>query len=406
MPIQNHIVTGIDIGTHAVRVVIAEWDTKNGSPKILGIGTVESHGLRHGYIVNHGEAARNIAAAIAKAEKEAGVKVRHAFLSSGGVGLEGYTGYGAAMVSRADNEVSAEDIEKAISASEATVPGIQNKKVVYLIPLAYRLDGKEVLGKPSGMRGIKLEVKVLFITMLAQHVGDIIHAAEEAGIEVDDIFPSPIAASFVTLTRQQKTAGCILANIGAETVSIVVFEDNTPVSLKVFPLGSMNITNDIALGFRISLEEAEEVKTGRMNDSRYARRRVEEIVGARLSDIFELIEAHLKKIDRSGLLPAGIVLTGGGASIEQVSELAKSTLKIPSRVSASSFGGAGGHGGISNARGKIEGYVQEIKNLPAWTVAYGLCVMGLFVEKEDRGLRIKARSAYRKITGFLKQFLP
>ncbi|MCI0542253.1 cell division protein FtsA [bacterium] len=417
MPINRHIVTGIDVGTHSVRAVIADWNSDTGVPRILGIGTAESRGLRYGYIVNQTEAAKSIAFAVAKAEKASGIKVRHAFLSSGGVGLEGYTGYGATMVSRADNEVSSEDIEKAIAASETTVPGIQNKKVIYLIPLGFRLDGKEVLGKPEGMKGIKLEVRVLFVTMLAAHVADLISASEEAGVEVDDILPSPVAASMVTLTRQQKTAGCLLANVGAETVSIVVFENNTPVSLKVFPLGSTDITNDIALGFRISLEEAEEVKTGRANDPRYARRRLEEIVQARLSDIFELIDAHLKKIDRSELLPAGIVLTGGGSDIDQIADLAKTALKIPSRIGYPSFGN-GSNGNITSrgalratkasAREQAQGanYIHEIKNIPAWTVAYGLCVMGLFAEKEDRGLWSKLRGVGRKIANFLKQFLP
>lgn len=414
MGTPRNIVTGIDVGTYSVRVVIAEWRADEGVPHILGIGVSDSHGLRHGYIVNQTEAARSIASAVEKAEKTSGFRVRHAFISSGGMGLEGYTAYGAAMVTRADGEVSRDDVEKAIAASEMTVPGIQNKKVIYLIPLAYRVDGKEVLGKPEGMRGTKLEVKALFVTSISAHINDLIRAVEDAGIEVDDIFPSPVAGSAVTLTRQQKTAGCILANIGAETVSIVVFENNTPVSLKVFPIGSNDITNDIALGFRVSLEEAEEIKTGRISDSRYAKRRTDDIVAARLSDIFELVEAHLAKIDRSGLLPAGIVLTGGGSQIGTIAESAKTALKIPSRIGYPTFGMQNNNKempiqqAVERARknsGK-DNYLQEIKNVPSWTVAYGLCIMGFFAGKEPSGFGKRVKEISMKIIEFFKQFLP
>ncbi len=397
---NRNIVTGIDVGTHSVRAVIAEWNGEEKTPRILGMGIAESHGLRHGYIVNGGDAVRSISSAVAKAEKAAGVKVRRAFVSSAGVGLEGFTGYGAAMVSRADGEVSDMDVEKAISMSESTVPGIQNKKVIYLIPLAYRLDGKEVLGKPQGMRGVKLEVKTLFITSLAQHVNDLLSAVEEAGIEVEDVFPAPIAASFVTLTRQQKTAGCLLANIGAETCSIVVFENNIPISLKVFPIGSSDITNDVALGLKISLEEAEDIKTGRAGDPPGGRRRLDDIMNARLSDIFELVDAHLKKIDRSGLLPAGIVITGGGSGIEAITDFAKNTLKIPSRIGYPSFGVP------TNSAGTQQKQHSEVRSVPSWTVAYGLCVMGLSAGREAPTWRHTAKGMKRKIADFVKQFLP
>jgi len=409
MPAQRNIVTGIDVGTFSVRVVIAEWRAGENAPRILGTGVAESRGLRHGYIVNQTEASKSIAVAVGKAEKASGMRVRHAFLSSGGVGLEGYTAYGATMVSRADGEVSADDVEKAIAASELTVPGIQNKKVIYLIPLAFRVDGKEVLGRPEGMRGMKIEVKALFVTSLAAHINDLIRTVEDTGIDVDDIFPSPIAGSAVTLTRQQKTAGCVLANVGAETVSIVVFENNIPVSLKVFPIGSTDITNDIALGFRISLEEAEDVKTGRTSDARYAKRRTEDIVSARLSDIFELVEAHLKKIDRSGLLPAGIVLTGGGSQIAAIADLAKTALKLPSRIGYPAFGARGSEESIQQMAkrgGKAENPLQEIKHVPSWTVAYGLCVMGFFADREPSGWSKKLWEIFRKIAEFFKQFLP
>jgi len=154
-----------------------------------------------------------------------------------------------------------------------------------------------VLGKPQGMRGTKLEVESLFITTFEQHLNDLVTAIENTGIAVEDIMASSLAASFVMLTKAQKRAGCVLANIGAETVSIVVFENSTPISIKVFPLGSNDITNDIALGLKIPLEEAEKIKRGGMSSANYSKRKLDEIIAARLTDIFELIQAHLKRFN-------------------------------------------------------------------------------------------------------------
>ena len=157
--------------------------------------------------------------------------------------------------------------------------------------------------KAVGMKGLRLEAKVLFITCLNQHLKEFLEAVEMANIEVEDIMASPIAASFVTITKRQKTAGCVLANIGAETLSIAVFENNIPISLQVFPIGGSEITNDIALGLKIPIEEAEQLKLGRVLNH-YPKKKLEDIVEARLSDIFELIEAHLKKSAKAAFWPA------------------------------------------------------------------------------------------------------
>lgn len=409
---KRDIVTGIDIGTHSVRVVVSEWNTEEPLPHIIGTGIEESRGLRHGYIVNTEEAIRSIRAATSKAEKSSGVKIRRAFISAGGIGLEGITTVGAGMVSRPDGEVADIDITKAIEGSEANLRELQNKRIIHTIPISYRLDGKEVLGNPVGMKGVKLEVKILFITALAQHINDIIRAVEDAGVEVDDIFPAPLAAGYVTLNRHQKTAGCVLANIGAETVSIVVFENNIPVSLKVFPIGATDITNDIALGLKISLDEAENIKLGEVPaDIRFPKKKLDDIILARLSDIFELIEHHLKKIDRNGLLPAGIILTGGGSGIHSITEVAKMALRLPSRIGYPTYGKKTAVGMVqaNDATEKEMGalFKGEAKNIPAWTVAYGLCILGFTSEKEEKRQWKHAVKGWReKMVEFFKQFLP
>jgi cell division protein FtsA len=219
-----------------------------------------------------------------------------------------------------------------------------------------------------------------------------IEAVEEAGISVQDVMASPIAASLVTLTKSQKIAGCVLANIGAETVSIAVFENNIPVSLEVFPIGSTDITNDIALGLKVPLEEAEQIKIGAITGASYPRKKLEEIVSARLSDIFELIEAHLKKIGRNGLLPAGIILTGGGSSLSGIEDMAKASLRLPSRLANLNLG-------LADKQGTRES---------SWAVSYGLCILGLHAEEDlpiDTSTRIFENSK-KTLIAWLKQFLP
>lgn len=393
---SRSLVAGIDIGTYHVKVVIANSQERNekGFPKIIGIGTAESRGLRHGYIVNIQDVVDSIKAALNEAETRAGVRIKRAFISVGGIGLGSITSTSSTIISRADSEITSLDIKKVQEQCEKDIPtsAALNKKIIHSIPIQYKIDGRVVLGKPEGMKGNKLEVKTLYITCLEHHLNDIIQAVEEAGVSVQDVMASPIAASLVTLTKSQKIAGCVLTNIGAETVSIAVFENNMPVSLEIFPIGSTDITNDIALGLKVPLEEAEQIKIGAITGNSYPRKKLEEIISARLSDIFELIEAHLKKIGRNGLLPAGIVITGGGSGLTSIEELAKVSLKLPSRIGIV-------HLGLSDK--------QSYKD-STWAVAYGLCILGLHADEDmpiDNSSRILG-SAWKKIVMWFKQFLP
>src|SRR3989344_3901714 len=245
-----HITTGIDIGTYEVRAVVAEHENERGPFKVLGTGRSESKGLRHGYIIQGADVTESVYDAVKQAEKAAGLKIKRAFISIGGVGLSGIVSNGSAMVAKADQSISESDMEQAILASEESIPPtlLQNRKIIYSIPTLWKIDGKQVFGRVLGMKGVKLEAKTLFITCIETHLDDLVMAVEDAGVEVVDVVASPIAASFITLSKSQKIAGCVLANIGAETVSIVVFENNIPISLEVFPIGGSDITNDIALG--------------------------------------------------------------------------------------------------------------------------------------------------------------
>lgn len=392
---MKNIAVGIDIGTYQVKVVAAEsvHEGERELPKVVGVGYAESRGLRHGYILNQTDAIKSVRQALAQAGTAAGISLTRAFASIGGIGLGAVTSAGSVVISRADSEITELDVKKAVTVSREEIPAslAANRKIIHTVPLSYKVDGKPVPGKPEGLRGSKLEVKTFFITCFEHHLNDLLETLHEAGVEVEDVVAAPIAASLVTLTKQQKMAGCVLANIGSETVSIVVFENNLPISLEVFPIGSNDITNDIALGLRVPLEEAEDIKRGSIVGSMYPRKKLDEIIAARLSDIFELIEAHLKKIGRSGLLPAGIVLTGGGSAIETINDLAKASLRLPARIATVSFGDT------------IRGQIKDA----SWSVAYGLCILGLQSGEEEpiSGLKF-VKKTKNNLLNLLRQFLP
>ncbi|HEY4502052.1 MAG TPA: cell division protein FtsA [Candidatus Paceibacterota bacterium] len=362
---MQNIVTGIDIGTYHVKVVIAErTDVPSQPPRILGTGYAESRGLRQGYIVSVPEVSRSVSAAVSQASKAARVKVKRCYLSVGGVGLDEAFSRGETVVERGDSVITTRDLPRAIAASEASLPpaATLNRKILHTIPLRLSVDGTRVLGhSPAGMKGVRLSVETLFITCLERHVHDLVAAVEEAGLEVEDVVAAPLAASFIALTKMQKRVGCVLANIGAETLSIIVFEDNAPTSIKVFPVGAADITNDLALGLRISPEEAEGLKSGAVLGSTYPKKKVDDLIARRVSDMFKLVEAHLKKIGKDELLPAGIILTGGGSSLQSVADLAKAVLRLPSRTASLAEGTAA---------------KMQLRD-SSWAVAYGLTVWGI-----------------------------
>jgi cell division protein FtsA len=245
------------------------------------------------------------------------------------------------------------------------------------------------------MKGLKLEVKALVITCLEQHLDDLIRAVEEADITFLDATAAPLAASYVALTKAQRMAGCILVNIGAETTSVVVSENGLPVSLEIFPVGSTNITNDIALGLQISLEDAELVKIGE-SSVQYPRKRLNDIIENCLEGLFDLILRHLQRIGRNGLLPAGVVLIGGGSRLPSIEEFARSTLELPAKIAD-----------ISLDLSPQNGEKRRVSRDAGWFVAYGLCVFGasggLGERRTERGIMDRFMRVFKDIA---RQFLP
>jgi len=388
--VTRKIITGIDVGTYQIKVVITEL-VKNKNkiiPRIIGRGLSRSKGLRHGYIINKGDVTNSIIQAVKQAENNAKVKVKKAVISIGGESLEGIRVKGTTIITRADSEITKLDIDNAIEKSKEKAP-LLNKKIIHTVTFDFKIDNRDVLGDPIGMKGEKLKVESLLIICLEQHHDNLIQAVEDAQIEVEgDVVASPIASSCITLTKSQRIAGCVLADIGAETISLVVFENNLPISLEVFPTGSTDITHDIALGFKVELEEAEKIKHGVMTSTIYSQRELNDIITKRLENIFKLIENHLIKINRNELLPAGIIISGGGSGITTIKDLAKAYLNLP----------------VKNANLYFLNSNQDKIQDSTWAIACGLCFAGSNLTEKPLSAIDIAKNVKNKAKKWIKQF--
>ena len=327
----RNIIVGIDIGSSTTRVVVGEFIKGEKNPRVIGVGESNSIGLRHGYIVDPNSAVASLKNAITMAEKSAEVKIKRAFVSINGTSLRSESMNGSVVVGKANGEVTQLDINKVLEDCEDNVR-LTNKKVIHVYPITFKLDGREVQGRLEGMRGTKLEARALFVTYSVQHLEDLLAVLARAGVEPLDVVAAPITLSNIVLSDKQKIVGVALVDIGAETTTLSVFEDGSLISIHSFGIGSSDITNDIALGFKIPLERAEVLKVGNITDQEFPQKKLAEVIEARLYDIFESIENYLKKIKRSELLPAGIVFIGGGGNTPRLTELSKEVLKLPSTL--------------------------------------------------------------------------
>lgn len=391
---SQNMTVGIDLGTYRIRVLIAESASGTSLPRVVAKGEAVSHGIKQGYIANPKEVTRSLKKAIQEAEKQIDVKIKKAYFSVGGKSLGSAESHGTVAVSRADSEITELDIKKAIDVSEKNLPRafFMNKKILHTIPRAYAVDSQEVFGRVVGTKGLKLEVKTLFITCNEQHLDHILRIAEDLNIEAEDVTASPFSESLVSLSKTEKLAGCVLANIGTETVSLVTFEDNVPITLEVLSNGSQNLTHSIALGLKVSIEEAEQIKLGSITGANYSKKELEKIINKNLSLFFEQIQKHLEKIGKAGLLPAGIILSGGGSHVKDIDNTAKKILQLPARVSSGNF-------------------PANVKNQfldSSWATAYGLCVLGFSgaPRKTERGFVKRVKGFLGDFFSFIRQYLP
>lgn len=348
---RDEVITGLDVGSSKIRTVIGQID-EEGKPHIIGVGEAPSEGIRRGVVVDVEEAVSSISASLEKAERTSGIPVEHAYVNVGGNHLMSQSSKGVIAVSRADSEIGEDDVERVIEAASAvSIPA--NYEILHVIPRDFIVDSQEGIKDPVGMSGIRLEVETSIIEGAASYVKNLTKCVHRTGIDIDELVASPLAAASSVLNKRQKELGVVILDIGGGTTSLVVFEEGEMLDLAVLPVGGSHITNDLAIGLRTSIDVAEKVKLeygsarskdidkkesidlSKISDAEeetVSRRRVADIVEARLSEIMSLADKELKKIDRSEKLPAGVVLSGGGSKMPGIVDLAKREMRLPAQV--------------------------------------------------------------------------
>lgn len=380
---------GIDLGTTKIRVVVLYHDPKKNEEYILANTSIETKGMHRGYIRNHEETLKTLKKVVRESEKMAGIPIRTALLGIHPSTLTSVTSVGSTIISKADAEITELDVEKAMKEAEDAAT-FANRKILYRDVIEYKIDGKIVPGKPEGMRGAKLEIKGIFLSVLSQHLEDIEALFLEAGIDILDIMPSILGGEDIVLTDRQKLVGSIVIDIGGDTTSLAVYENMHLLGVHTIAIGSNDVTNDIALGLKISLEEAEEIKRGG-GIRIFPKKKLDDIIEARLYEIFEIIENYLKKIKKNQLLPAGVILLGGGVEIQNIEMVAKESLNLPVKVAQLEIDT------------KSKGGIRDI----SWISAYGLAQKATAFEQNENGSFRSFIKKIKKQTGlFFKQFMP
>jgi cell division protein FtsA len=342
---------GIDVGTTTVRCVIGHLDGSSMTPNIVGVAESPNSGMRKGMVVNIVNVAQSIDKALEEAERMSGHQVHAASININGAHIAAMSSKGVIAVNSQDHEITEDDLARAEEA--ATVVQLPaNREILQVTPRSYQLDGQENIKDPLGMSGIRLEVDAHVITGLTPHIKNVVKAAEMTETPPHAVVVSGLAASRAVLSQQQMENGVAVIDLGGTTTGVVVYEEGDLQHLAVLPIGSVNITNDLAIGLRTDLDVAEKIKlahasaTGQTGKDKpkevevehageklaFKVKEIDMIVEARLEEIMELVDKELKQIDRSGKLPGGVVLVGGGANMSGIAEFAKDALRLPARV--------------------------------------------------------------------------
>jgi len=286
------------------------------------------------------------------AERMAGCQVNQAWLSIGGTHIKSQNSKGVVAVAHPNQEITSEDVERVIEAAKA-IATPPNYEILHVIPKNFTVDSQTGIKDPIGMSGIRLEVETQIVQGLTSQIKNLTKCIYRTGIDIDDLVLSILATAESVLTNRQKELGVVVVNLGGATSGLAVFEENDLLQTTVLPIGSEYVTNDIALGLKISIDTAEKIKIregsclpkevkkndlvkyaelGAPEDGDFSRKEVAEIIEARIEEIMENVDKELKKIGKSGMLPAGVVLTGGGAKLDGLAEVAKNVLRLPASL--------------------------------------------------------------------------
>lgn len=347
----DKIITGLDIGSTSVRVVVGQLLPAEAAERvhIVAAVSVPAKGISRGSIVSVEEAVTSISTAIESAERIAGLPIESAYVGVAAGHTLAQTSRGVIGVSRSDGEIRGEDVDRAVEAAKM-VATPANYEILHVLPKSYTVDGQIGVRDPIGMTGIRLEVEALIVQGLSSYLRNLTKCVHRTGIEIDSLVLGSLAAAEAVTSSRERDLGVAVAVIGAASTAVVVYEGGDVVYVGSVPVGAEHITGDVAIGLRTSLDIAEKLKIGHgtaspkditkkeeislaelgaPDNETVSRKYVSEIIEARVEEIFEKIDRELKKIDRSGMLPAGVVLTGGGAKLNGITEVAKRVLRLP-----------------------------------------------------------------------------
>lgn len=348
---------GIDIGTTTVRCVVGHIDGSTGVPTIVGVGVAQNSGMRKGTVVNLNGPAQSIDDALGEAERMSGYQVDSATIDINGTHILSTHADGMIAVGSANHEITEEDLARIEEvATLGKIPA--NREILEVTPHSYKLDGQDNIKNPLGMTGTRLEIDAHVVSALAPHLANLHKAMELAKVSPRATIVAGVAAARAVLTEQQIENGVVLIDIGGTTTNIAIYEEGDLQYTAVIPVGGVNITNDLAIGLKITPEMAEKLKIshasavsrkdktgisfeydGDIHSFQVAD--IDEIVEARLEELFEAINKELKRAGRAGKLPNGAVLTGGTAQLNGIVEYTKSSLGLAARI-----GVATGYGGV------------------------------------------------------------
>ncbi|MEK7061697.1 MAG: cell division protein FtsA [Patescibacteria group bacterium] len=413
---KSPIVAGLDIGTNTIKILVAQ--KKGKELEVLHYAKIPSFGLRKGAVVKVEETSKNIHLLISDVEKDLGRKINSVFVNISGSRLYVIPSDGIISVSRANQVISQEDIDRVLQATRAiNIPA--NEDVLDVLPKEYIIDDQKGIKQPLGLTGKRLEAKVLLLCYFQPDFINLTQAVLNSKLQIDDIITSPLAAADAVLTPQQKELGVALIDMGAATTSLAVFEEGDLIHFAVLPIGSANITNDIAIGLRTEVAIAESIKKqygtcilvktsksvriggekkdqpnkkieiiDKALDLSFTKKGLIDIIEPRVSEIFDLIQKELKKIGRQELLPGGVVLSGGGAKLSKIKELAKQQLKLPCSI------------------GSPKG-IFGVQDDPHLATVVGLVLAGSDIDGSDRGgILGLLRDWIKKLVKMFRVFIP
>lgn len=346
---KDNLISALDIGTGHIKLLAVRQKEDGSGFEVVCQLREPSFGVRKGVVVDPEKVSRIIQILFNRAREETGKRIGSVFTNIGGSHLFCATSRGMVAVSRADQRVTEMDISRVLD-SARTVSMPLNNQILEVFPREYIVDNKKGIKEVLGMQGGRLEVETVVLAAFAPYINNLTQAVLGSDIHVLDIVPSSLASAAAVLSPRQKELGSAVLDIGAGTSELAVFEEGDLIDLTVFPIGSANITNDIAIGLKTDVDTAEAIKVEKGSclfkgsnkkekivlegeePLSFSPKMLSRIIEARVSEIFGEVQKELKKIQKQGMLPGGITLTGGGSRIPRIVDLAKKELKLPCRI--------------------------------------------------------------------------